>query len=173
MKMSEKNSFIPLKAVYPGSFDPPTLGHIDIIKRALRIFGELTVIIAESSKKTALFSAQERKVLLEQILEGHKVKVDIHGGLTVDFAKSLGAKVIIRGLRAVSDFEYELQMATMNRKLDPDIETLIIMTGEEFSYISSNTVKEVAFHHGDISKVVPAKVVEAVRRKLKSLEERR
>jgi len=155
-------------AVYPGSFDPPTLGHIDVIKRALNIFGELTVLVAESSKKTSLFSPQERKNLLEKVLEGKNVKVEIHGGLTVDYVKKIGGRVIIRGLRAVSDFEYELQMATMNRKLQPTIETLIIMTGEEFSYISSNTVKEVAYHGGDISKVVPQVVDEAVKNKMRS-----
>ena len=157
-----------MTAVYPGSFDPPTLGHVDVIKRALNIFGELTVLIAKSSKKTALFSPQERKELLEKIFKGQKVLVEIHDGLTVDYVKKVGGKVIIRGLRAVSDFEYELQMATMNRKLQPSIETLVIMTGEEFSYISSNTVKEVAEHGGDISKVVPSLVNEAVQKKLKS-----
>ncbi len=154
-------------AVYPGSFDPPTLGHIDVIRRAVNIFGELTVLVAESSKKTSLFTAQERKTLLEKVLEGKNVRVEIHSGLTVDYVKKIGGKVIIRGLRAVSDFEYELQMATMNRKLQPTIETLIIMTGEEFSYISSNTVKEVAHHGGDISKVVPPTVDEAVRKKMR------
>lgn len=157
-----------VKAVYPGSFDPPTLGHIDIIRRALRIFGEITVVVAKSSKKEGLFTAEERKKLLEQSLGDLKnVKVDIHDGLTVDYVKKNGAQVIIRGLRAVSDFEYELQMATMNRKLYPDIETLIIMTGEEYFYISSNTVKEVASHGGDISKVVPPAVVKAVKEKFK------
>jgi pantetheine-phosphate adenylyltransferase len=159
---------VQVKAVYPGSFDPPTLGHVDVIKRSLNIFRGLTVVIAESSKKTALFTALERKTLLEEILSGMNVKVEIHRGLTVDYVKKSGAKVIIRGLRAVSDFEYELQMATMNRKLEPEIETLIIMTGEEFSYISSNAVKEVALHGGDISKVVPTEVVDAVRKKLKT-----
>jgi pantetheine-phosphate adenylyltransferase len=157
---------VQVKAVYPGSFDPPTFGHVDVIKRTLNIFRELTVVIAESSKKTALFTAAERKVLLEKILVGKNVKVEIHRGLTVDYVKKSGAKVIIRGLRAVSDFEYELQMATMNRKLEPEIETLIIMTGEEFSYISSNAVKEVAMHGGDISKVVPPEVVEALKNKV-------
>jgi pantetheine-phosphate adenylyltransferase len=155
-----------VKAVYPGSFDPPTLGHLDVIQRALNIFGELTILVAESSKKTSLFTASERKDLLENILRGKKVHVETSKGLTVDYVKKAGAKVIIRGLRAISDFEYELQMATMNRKLEPTIETLVIMTGEEFSYISSNTVKEVAMHGGDISKVVPPLVVEAVKKKL-------
>jgi pantetheine-phosphate adenylyltransferase len=156
-----------VKAVYPGSFDPPTLGHLDIIKRALNIFGELTIVIAENTKKTTLFSTAERKALLEKILEGKKITIDTHDGLTVDYVRKVGGKVIIRGLRALSDFEYELQMATMNRKLSPDIETLIIMTGEEFSYISSNIVKEVAIHGGDLAKVVPPAIVDALKKKLK------
>jgi pantetheine-phosphate adenylyltransferase len=158
-----------LKAVYPGSFDPPTLGHIDIIKRALNIFDELIVLVAESSKKSSFFTIDERKELLALSLKDTKnVKIDSFGGLTVDYTKKVGAKVIIRGLRAVSDFEYEFQMATMNRKLRPDIETMVIMTGEEFFYISSNTVKEVAMHGGDISQVVPPAVVKAVAKKLKN-----
>jgi len=157
-----------IKAVYPGSFDPPTLGHIDIIERALKIFGNLTVVVAQSSRKNSLFSANERKALLQESLVGLKnVAVDVHDGLTVDYMKKNNAQVIIRGLRAISDFEYELQMATMNRKLYPEIETMIIMSGEKFYYIASNTVKEVAMHGGDISQLVPRPVVDAVKKKLK------
>lgn len=156
-----------IRAVYPGSFDPPTLGHLDVIERALKIFDTVTVLVAVSSRKSALFSAEERKVLLEKSLEKTKnVDVAIHDGLTVDYAKKIGAQVIIRGLRAVGDFEYEFQMATMNRKLYPEIETLTIMTGEKYYYISSNTVKEVAMHRGDISGLVPPIVLEAVNMKL-------
>jgi pantetheine-phosphate adenylyltransferase len=156
-----------VKAVYPGSFDPPTLGHIDIIARAVKIFGNLTVVVAQSSKKTALFSAEERKkLLIESTAHIPGVTVDIHSGLTVEYVKSRGAHLIIRGLRAVSDFEYELQMATMNRKLFPEIETFVIMTGENYYYISSNTVKEVAVHGGDISQLVPKPVVAAIKKKL-------
>ena len=157
-----------VKAVYPGSFDPPTLGHIDIIERTVKIFGDLTVIVAHSSMKMALFSDDERKKLLEEStshIQG--VTVGIHDGLIVDYMRSHGTQVIIRGLRAVSDFEYEFQMATMNRKLHPDIETFVIMTGENFYYISSNTIKEVAMHGGDISQFVPAPVLTAVKKKLK------
>lgn len=157
-----------MKAVYPGSFDPPTLGHIDVIERAVRIFGSLTVVVAQSSRKSSLFSDQERKALVEASTRHLKnVKVDIHDGLTVDYMKETGSNVIIRGLRAVSDFEYEFQMATMNRKLDPEIETLIIMTGEKYYYIASNTVKEIALHGGDVSKLVPPPVVEALKNKFK------
>lgn len=158
----------PLKAIYPGSFDPPTLGHVDVIQRALTIFNSVTVVIASSARKTALFSPTERKHLLEEALKGNKnVTVAIHDGLTVEYARQVGAKVILRGLRAIGDFEYEFQMATMNRKLYPEIETLTIMTGEKYYYISSHTVKEVAIHGGDISDLVPECVVKAVKKKLK------
>ena len=159
---------MPVKAVYPGSFDPPTLGHIYVIERAVKIFGNLIVVVANNSRKNTLFSAEERKKLLEEALKNVKgVTVDIYEGLTVDYVRSRGAQLIIRGLRAVSDFEYELQMATMNRKLFPDIETFVIMTSEKFYYISSNTVKEVAMHGGDITQLVPPNVARAVEKKLK------
>jgi len=156
-------------AVYPGSFDPLTLGHMDVIQRAVKIFGKLTVLVASSSRKNALFSPEERKRLIEESVKDLKgqVTVDVYDGLTVDYVKKTGAQLIIRGLRAVSDFEYELGMATMNRKLYPDIETFVVMTGEKFYYISSNTVKEVAVHGGDISQLVPTPVIEAFKNKLR------
>jgi pantetheine-phosphate adenylyltransferase len=157
-----------VKAVYPGSFDPPTLGHIDIIERAVKIFGGLTILIAESSRKTGLFTAQERKELIEKSISHLKnVTVDLYSGLTVNYVKENKAQVIIRGLRAVSDFEYELHMSTMNKKLAPEIETLVIMTGENFYYIASHTVKEVAMHGGDTSKLVPGPVARALEKKFK------
>lgn len=156
-----------VKAVYPGSFDPPTLGHVDIIERAAKIFGGLTVLIAESSRKNALFSARERKELIEVSVKHIKnVSVDVTDGLTVDYVRKTKSNVIIRGLRAVSDFEYEFQMATMNRKLYPEVETFIMMTGENYYYIASNIVKEVATHGGDISQLVPEPVIKAVRSKM-------
>ena len=162
-----------VKAVYPGSFDPVTLGHIDIIKRALKIFGELTVLVAESPRKNSLFTPQERKKLLEESLQNCEgATVDIFKGLTMDYAKRNGAGVVIRGLRAVSDFEYELSMATMNRKLNPEIETLVIMSGENFYYISSNTVKEVALMGGDLSGLVPEPVVKALKKKISNTKEK-
>jgi len=155
-------------AVYPGSFDPPTLGHVDVIERALRIFGSLNIVIAFSSRKNALFSPEERKKLLEDCISHLKnVTVDFHEGLTVDYVRKIGGSVIIRGLRAVSDFEYELQMASMNRKLASEIETLIILTDEKYNYIASNTVKEVAMHGGDISALVPKVVIKALKDRLK------
>ena len=157
----------PVSAVYPGSFDPVTLGHVDIIKRALKIFGSLTVLVADNSRKQVLFTALERKKLLEESLKGMDgITVDIFTGLTMDYAKKAGAGVVIRGLRAVSDFEYELSMATMNRKLNPDIETLVIMSGENFYYIASNTVKEVALFGGNLTGLVPEPVILALKSKL-------
>ena len=142
------------------------MGHLDIIERTVKIFGGLTVLIAESSQKKCLFTSEERKILIEKST-GHleNVMVDVASGLTVDYMKRSGARVIIRGLRAVSDFEYELQMCLMNRKLNPEVETMIIMSGEKYYYIASNTVKEVAFHGGDISQLVPEPVVKAMKKK--------
>lgn len=158
-----------VKAVYPGTFDPPTLGHIDIIERVLKVFGKATVLVARSSKKTALFSEEERLQLLREStshLTG--LNIEIHSGLTVDFMTKSKSQVIIRGLRAVSDFEYELQMAMMNKKLGPNVETFIVMTSEKFYSISSNMVKEVAAHGGDLSQLVPQPVVAALKSKLKN-----
>lgn len=156
------------KVVYPGSFDPLTLGHLDVIKRAAKIFDELHIVIAESTSKSALFTPEERKdLILKSIGSMKNVKVDISPGLTVDYVKKVKAHAIIRGLRAVSDFEYELAMATMNRKLAPEIETLVIMTDEKYNYIASNTVKEVAKHGGDISQFVSKPVEAAMKKKFK------
>ena len=153
------------RAVYPGSFDPITLGHIDIVKRIQPILGDVTLLIARSSKKQALFTPEERRELVEEAMIGIPgVTVDVHEGLTVDYAKRTGATVIVRGLRAVSDFEYELVMANMNKKLSPDIETMIVFASPEFYYISSNTVKEVAMHGGSVAGLVPPHVEQALRR---------
>ena len=165
--MAKKQKTQP-KAVYPGSFDPITLGHIDIITRMQRIFGEVTVVIAQSSRKTCLFTAQERKVLAEQALKSvNGVKVAIHEGLTTDYVRRVKAGVIVRGLRAVSDFEYELVMANMNKKLAPEIETMIVFAAPQFYYISSNTVKEVAINGGSVKDLVPANVDRALKAKFK------
>jgi pantetheine-phosphate adenylyltransferase len=161
------------KAVYPGSFDPITLGHLDIIRRIQKIFGEITLLIADNPSKKGLFTVEERKALAEQVLKGIPgVKVDIHQGLTVDYLREKGATVIIRGLRAVTDFEYEFVMANMNKKLAPQIETMIVFASPEFYYVSSNTVKEVALNGGAVDELVPAAVNQALRAKylqLKSL----
>ena len=147
-------------AVYPGSFDPITNGHRDILARMAPSFDKVVLLISSNRSKNGLFTLEERAELARQSLKDIPgVEVDIHGGLTVDYVKKIGAGVILRGLRAVTDFEYELVMANMNKKLAPDIETMIVFASPEFYYISSNTVKEVALHGGKVSDLVP-KVVE-------------
>lgn len=156
-----------LKAVYPGSFDPFTLGHMDIIQRLQPFFDEIVVLIAQSSEKKCLFSDQERKALaLEALKKFKNVKVDVHSGLTVDYLKQYGARVIIRGLRAVSDYEYELSMANMNKRLYPEVETMIIFSRPEYNYLASRMVKEVAFHGGDIKGLVPPNIEKALIKKI-------
>lgn len=149
--------------IYPGSFDPITSGHLDIIRRVQPILGEVTLLISQNSKKQYLFSVEERKLLAEQALVGIPgVKVAVHEGLTVDYAKKTGARVIVRGLRAVSDYEYELVMANMNKKLAPMVETMIVFASPEFYYVSSNTVKEVAQNGGSVKDLVPVHVEKAL-----------
>ena len=144
-------------AIYPGSFDPATNGHLTIIHRALRIFDTVIVAVANNARKTALFTLEERQALLAEALQGEpRVEVDAFEGLLVDYVRRQNASAVIRGLRAVSDFEYEFQMANMNRKLDPDFEAVFMMTGEEHFYISSQVVREVAALRGDVSGLVPA-----------------
>lgn len=153
----------PKKAVYPGSFDPIHLGHLDIIQRISKLFDEVTVLIAVSPEKSSLFSVEERKELLRESLAHLKnVKVDSYGGLTVDYLRAQKAGVLVRGLRAVVDFEYEISMANMNRKLAPDIETLLVFSAPEYYFISSRGVKEVARNQGSLVGLVPDTVARAV-----------
>ena len=155
------------KAVYPGSFDPITLGHIDIIQRISRQFDEVVVLVSESSEKKYLFSAAERKAFIEKALPQIKnMKVEVHQGLTVDYCKKNNAQVIVRGLRAVVDFEYEMTMASMNKKLDAKIETMLVFASPESYFISSRGVKEVASFGGDLSGLVPSEVALVLMRKL-------
>lgn len=155
-----------MSAVYPGSFDPITNGHIDIIRRIQPIFGEITLLIAKSSKKTSLFTTEERIELARKALKGIPgVTVEAHDGLTVAYMKKAKIKTIVRGLRAVSDYEYELVMANMNKKLDPNVETMIVFASPEYYYVSSNTVKEVAMHGGSVKDLVPHAVAKALREK--------
>lgn len=157
-----------LRAIYPGSFDPVTFGHIDIIARSAQIADELIVGVLNNKAKTPLFSVEERvKMLVEVTKEMPNVKVVPFEGLLIDFAKELDAKVIVRGLRAVTDFEYELQMSQTNHKLNPEIETLFMTTNLQYSYLSSSTVKEIAAFDGDITQFVPELVVEKVTEKMK------
>lgn len=153
-------------AVYPGSFDPITNGHIDIIERGLAIFDEVIVAIAKNSAKRALFTLKEREKMIKETMSGTKrVRVDIFDGLLVDYVESVGAGAVIRGLRAVSDFEYEFQMAITNRKLGKKVETVFLMSTEKYSYLSSRIVKEVASYGGSISGMVPDIVIKALKKK--------
>ena len=157
---------MPRIALYPGSFDPPTHGHLSIIQRGLRIFEGLTVAVLKNPAKDALFSIDERVQLLQEALGGDpRVTVKTFEGLLVKFAEQEGITTVLRGLRAVSDFEYEFQMANMNRKLDPTIETLFMMTGEDYFYISSRFVRDVARLGGDVQGLVPPNVLKALKQK--------
>lgn len=158
--------YVSQMAVYPGSFDPITLGHVDIIRRIQPIFGDITILISQHSSKKYLFSVDERLALVRESLKGIPgIKVAVHEGLTVDYLRATGANVIVRGLRAVTDFEYELVMANMNKKLAPGIETMIVFASPEFYYVASSTVKEVAMHGGSVQGLVPEVVVKALKRK--------
>ena len=154
-------------AIYPGSFDPPTNGHLDLIERGSHIFDELVVAILRNAEKTPLFSVGERRGMLEDLTSDFKnVRVDVFDGLTVDYAAKVKASAVLRGIRALSDYEYELQMAMMNRKLRPDLETVFMMPAEQYSYLSSRLVREVARLGGAITELVPEMVEQRLREKL-------
>jgi pantetheine-phosphate adenylyltransferase len=156
------------RAIYPGSFDPVTFGHLDVIGRALRLFDEVVVAAAPSEGKNPLFSIDERMALIRASLPDEpRLKVKKLDGLLVDFVKAEAAQVVVRGVRAVSDFEFEFQMALMNRRLAPEVETIFLMPKEDYSYLSSRIVKEVARLGGDISGVVPEPVRQALRSKFR------
>jgi pantetheine-phosphate adenylyltransferase len=155
-------------AVYPGTFDPVTKGHVDLVERSLSIFDELIVAIAANPRKQPLFSLAERIDMFAKVTrQFRRVKIEGFDGLLVDYIKRKKAVGIIRGLRAVSDFEYEMQMALMNRRLDNTIETVFLMPNEEYSFITSTIVKEAASYGGDVSSLVPKIVVEKLRKKFK------
>ena len=155
-------------AVYPGSFDPVTKGHLDVIVRAAALFDQVIVGVLHNSAKSPLFSAEERVKILEEATKNvSNIRVQSFSGLSVDFARQCGASAIIRGLRAITDFEYELQMAQTNRVLAPDIDTIFLTTSLQYAYLSSTTVKEVAAFDGDISQFVPDFVERKVFDKLK------
>jgi pantetheine-phosphate adenylyltransferase len=155
-------------AVCPGSFDPITYGHLDIITRAAKVFDEIYVVVLNNSSKKPLFTVEERIDLISKVTKHiPNVKADSFQGLLVDYAKSVSANAIIRGLRAVSDFEYEMQITSMNRVLNDDIETFFIMTNNQYSFLSSSIVKEVAKYDGKISELVPPEVEAALISKFK------
>jgi pantetheine-phosphate adenylyltransferase len=154
------------RAVYPGSFDPITNGHLDVIERARKLFDEVTVAVAHNDEKQALFTLQERLDLLHATVgQIDHVRIAQFDGLLVEFAAAQEANAVIRGLRAVSDFEFEFQMALMNRKLNGNVETIFLMPKEEYTYLSSRLVKEIARLGGDVSKFVPQVVAKALRQK--------
>lgn len=156
--------------VYPGSFDPVTLGHLDIIKRSSKIVDRLIIGVLNNSAKKPVFTAEERVHMLELVIKDiPNAAVETFDGLTMEFAKSLGATVMFRGLRAVTDFEYEIQIAQTNHALNPDIDTVFLTTSVKYSYLSSSIVKEVASYEGDISKFVPGEILPFVTGKIKNL----
>ena len=154
-------------AIYPGSFDPLTSGHVNIIARSIEIFDQVVVAVLNHPDKRSLFSPEERMDLIEQVFaEEPRVSVDRFDGLLVDYVRQRGAHTVIRGLRAPQDFEYEFQMTMMNRRLAPDLDTVFMMTDEEYFYISSRTVKEVASLRGNIDGLVPDVVKAAIQQKM-------
>jgi len=154
-------------AIYPGSFDPPTNGHLDLIERGSKIFDQLIVAILRNPDKAPLFGLSERVLMLEAMTEDFRnVRIDTFDGLTVDYAARVKAGAVLRGIRAISDYEYELQMALMNRKLQPNLETVFMMPAEQYSYLSSRLVREVAQLGGSIKGLVPDLVERRLREKL-------
>lgn len=154
-------------AIYPGSFDPITLGHLDVVERAAKLFDRLLIAVAYNADKHAMFTAEQRMDLISQSLgPWPNVEIVTFEGLLVDFAKKTGAGAVVRGLRAVTDFEYEFQMALMNKTLNPDMETVFLASREAFTYISSRVIKEVARLGGDVTRFVPPPVVAALKKAL-------
>jgi pantetheine-phosphate adenylyltransferase len=157
-----------ITAIYPGTFDPITNGHVDLVQRACRLFDHVVVAIAAGSAKAPVFSLDERVALAREVLRDcDNMEVCGFDSLLVDFMQEKGARVIIRGLRAVSDFEYEFQLASMNRKLAPEVETVFLTPAEQFSFISSSLVREIASLGGDVSSFVPASVVAALNNRIR------
>ena len=164
METERSNSVI---AVYPGSFDPVTNGHLDVIARGAKIFDRLIVAVARNLEKDPLFAVKERVEMLEAVtFDWKNVEVDVFDGLLMEYAREKGARVVVRGIRAISDYEYELQMAMMNRKIEPQIETVFMLPGEAYSYLSSRIVKELARLGGSVKGLVPPIVEERLRAKV-------
>ncbi|MBI2794180.1 MAG: pantetheine-phosphate adenylyltransferase [Ignavibacteria bacterium] len=157
---------MPKNAMYPGSFDPITNGHVDVIERAASLFDSVTIVIARNSRKTPMFSEEDRIEMAEKSLQHlSNVSVALHAGLIVDFARDHNISVIVRGLRAVTDFEYEFQIALMNRKLEPSVTTIFLLPHERYTYLNSSIVRELGRYGQDISEFVPAIVAEKMKRR--------
>ena len=157
-----------LRAIYPGSFDPVTNGHLDVIRRSSKMVDELIVGVLNNNAKMPLFSAEERVKMLKEVTKDiPNVRIYPFDGLLIDFAAKMEAGVVIRGLRAITDFEYELQMSQTNHKLNPDVETIFLTTSIEYSYLSSTNVKEIASYGGDITQFVPEAIVGKLEQKMK------
>ncbi len=158
------------KAIYPGSFDPITNGHVDIIRRALTIFDQLVIGVSVNADKSGIFSLNERRTLVSETFPNDdRIEVVVFEGLLVDFAKEQQTSLIVRGLRAASDFEFEFQLAAMNRSMDKNVETVFLMTGSETYFLSSRLVKEIALLGGDVAKMVPPHVAAALKNKRRGL----
>jgi pantetheine-phosphate adenylyltransferase len=154
-------------AVYPGTFDPITNGHVDLVNRALTVFDKVVILVAHSGKKQPLFDPKTRQELIRQCFPGNeRIAVDEYEGLLVDYAKKNGIRTVLRGLRAVSDFEYEFQMSTINRRMFPQLQTFLLMASENYFFVNSTLVKEIFAHGGDISEMVPAHVNQKLKEKL-------
>ena len=157
-----------LIAVYPGTFDPITNGHTDLVNRGVKIFDKVIIAVAENPTKNTLFTVSERVNFIEKIFEGNtKIEIFPLNRLLVEFAKDHGATVILRGLRAVSDFEYEVQLASMNRSMEPDIESVFMSPDEKYGFLSSSIIKDIAKHDGDLSKFVDKEVLKSLKKKLR------
>lgn len=160
-----------LIAIYPGTFDPVTNGHVDVIQRATVLFPKVIVLVARNSSKTPMFTDTERVKMIKDVFRGNRmISVEVFDGLLVDYARNNKATVLVRGLRAVSDFEYEFQMALMNRKLDPNIDTVFLMPHARYTYLNSTIVREVARLGGDVSGFVPQNVLKCLQEKLQTLK---
>ena len=160
-----------ITAIYPGSFDPVTLGHIDLIQRATGIFSQVIVAVAVNTEKETMFNTKERVDMLKESTKGlQRIKIEVFEGLVIDFARRKRINVLIRGLRMISDFEYELQMALTNRRLDESIETIFLMPSEGYSFLSSTLIKEAASLGADISSFVPRPVIRRFKKRFKSIK---
>lgn len=155
-----------IKAVFAGSFDPPTNGHLDIIKRASNLFESVDVVISVNPEKKYMFSHEERLEMISELIKDYKnVTVNVYSGLIVNYAKNVGAKVLVRGVRSSNDFAYEADMALMNQNLNPEIETIFLQSKEEFTIVKSSSIKQLAMFGGDISRMVPKNVEDALKKK--------